>query len=531
MWLAVAWAACRCPESQAGFPQGVACGDVTGTSAVLWTRSDAAREVVVEVAEDPAFAAIVATQTAEADPQRDLTVKVVVAGLEPGREYFYRFRDDAESATGRFRTLPREDDVVGLRFLFSGDSEIGHGPFFVLGDAAESGVDLAIWGGDTIYGDVPAGDLGVAVTLEDYRAKYRQVRSDPNLRAFLASMSVRVVWDDHEVVNDYAGGDPATASEERKAGAYTAFFEHQPVAEDPSEPFRTYRRFRWGRLAEFFLLDVRQYREASAAAECGFRIDPFGLLVPNAVPDEACVAALRRRRSMLGQEQLAWLLNGLRESEARYKFVFTGVVMSFLAYLPYDRWDGYDYERKQILEFIDRNRIENVWFLATDAHLNLFNPDVGRYFRRHRPDYDLRHGVVMREMVTGPIAEDTLFSGAVERVEDILAADDNLVLDFALATTFQGLANDIARRNGFALFEPNRYAYALVDVPADGPAVVEYRGVRPEENTAVARVRTFYRAREDGTPLNPPCFVLPLLAAGGAALGLAGRHRRGQRPR
>ena len=210
------------------------------------------------------------------------------------------------STVGRFRTPPADDVAAALRIVFSGDSNFKYAPMSVMSSAARENADLFIWFGDTIYADVPAGGLGVAVTLDDYRAKYRQMRGDANVQALAAAAAVLVGWDDHEVTNDYSGTDPNLTPAQRD-GAYRAYFEYMPIRPQAldGDGFRTYRRVRYGALAEFFLLDGRQYRDVSAEAQCGGNPDPDGFALGLLTRDSACRATLRGPRTMLGEAQWA----------------------------------------------------------------------------------------------------------------------------------------------------------------------------------------------------------------------------------
>jgi alkaline phosphatase D len=271
-----------------GFSAGLAAGDVSSTGAVLWTRSDAPGRVRLQVSSRPEFDSIDVQVESDAGVVADNTVRIEVSGLSPRTTYFYRFAriDDSAlvSRTGRFRTAPADDASATLRFVFSGDTNFAYAPFGVVATMAREDADAFIWFGDTIYADVPAGGLAVARTLDDYRAKYRQIRSDPSIREALAATALITGGDDHEVTNDYAGADPAL-SEQQKLDAYRAFLEYMPVrSPDPADPYRTYRRIRYGANVEFFVLDARQYRDPSAAAACGDNPDPLGFVLGGLTP-------------------------------------------------------------------------------------------------------------------------------------------------------------------------------------------------------------------------------------------------------
>lgn len=498
-----------------GFALGVAAGDVTDTAAVLWTCADTAGMLEWQVAADEEFTTIVRTGQAEASTDADLTVHVDVDGLVPDRVHHYRFiREDEPgtvSAVGRFRTAPPADAAVSLRFAFSGDSDARYVPFDVLRFAADEGLDFFIYLGDIIYGDVPAGELGVAVTLGDYRAKYRQNRTDAWLQGLLASTATWSVWDDHEVTNDYSGLDLAAQGRgDQIAAGYQAFFEHMPIRRT-DDLFRTYRSFRFGRTAEFFLLDGRQHREPSASSICGGVLDPLGFLLGNGASDPVCMLALLEPRTMLGAEQLDWLKRGLVESTATVKFVVTNVPMEFFGLFPYDRWDGYDQERRELLEFIDANRLQNVWFITTDFHANAYNPDLMAYFRRERPDYYLPNGVVCPEIITGPIATATLHDEGVLMAEAVLNIDASGPLASALIHQAEAcILQQIMDRNDLRFVETNQFSYVVMDVEPDGFVRTRFRGLTPGRRGGAPGIETMHE--EPPLPLPLPC-GLPFAAA------------------
>jgi alkaline phosphatase D len=506
----------------AGFPLGVAAGDVLADRAVLWTRVDRLAEVWVEVAIDPEFTRVVELRAIEPDELRDtdLTAKFEVRDLAPATEHYYRFWHTGEtgvvySTVGRFRTAPPDDQPAALRFVFSGDSNFRYAPMTAMASAARENADIFVWFGDTIYADVPAGGLGAAVTLDDYRAKYRQMRGDPNVQALAAATAALVGWDDHEVTNDYAGTDPVLTPAQRD-GAYRAFFEYMPIRPQnlDGDGFRTYRRIRYGALVEFFLLDGRQYREVSAEATCGGNPDPDGFALGLLTRDAQCRDALRGPRTMLGEAQWAWLLDGLASSTACYKFIVNSVPMSYVGVAPYDRWDGYDAERKGLLEFIDQNRIEGVVILATDIHANGFNPDVMSYFRRQRRDYDLSNGIVVPEIIAGPIGNETASQTVAEAGGAFLGGARGLV-----GPIEQFFLNRVARVNRMDFINPDRVGYAVIDIAADGRMTLAYRGLTPGQTPdPTAEAQTFFEGAVGFTAGGAaPCF-LPLAAAG--ALGL-----------
>ncbi len=393
----------------AGFSLGVASGEVTSTSAILWTRADTAGPVRAIVASDPYLRDVTARIDAEATPERDLTVQVEASGLQPGTRYFFRFESSTGvSETGTFRTAPPADAPESVAFVFSGDSDgtrvdgrPAHNEFEALDRAREEGADFFLYFGDTIYAD--AGEP--ATTLDEYRAKYRENRGYRALRDILAAMAVFVSWDDHEVVNDFDG---QTVDPERMRAGRRAFGEYFPLRE-AEDHMRLYRSFRWGAMAEFFVLDGRQYRSGDVADVCRGDVVPTlgapgveqsGLRALAGLPertDAACLAAIEDpSRTMLGAEQLAWLEDGLRSSDATWKFVVNSTPIMELFVQPYDRWEGYAAERRALLTFIAEHDIRNVVFLTTDWHATIFG--------EVRVDLFAGPRAVAYEFIVGPIA-------------------------------------------------------------------------------------------------------------------------------
>lgn len=512
------------------FSLGVSAGDVTDTSVMLWTRADLPGQLRAELAldrgDDP-FADIAQSAAVAATADNDRTVKLEMSGLSPASDYVYRFiRADDETAVspvGRFRTAPSSDQPAAMRFVFSGDTNFRSAPFGVMSHAAREDADLFIWYGDTIYADVPAGGLGTARTLEEYRAKYAQTLGDPNVQSLLARMAVMVGWDDHEVRNDYAGTDPDLSREQRDA-AYRAFFEYLPIRDQAAQddPFRTYRRFRYGANVEFFVLDGRQYRDVPADDACNHNVDPTGFILGPLTHDPDCLEILGRPRTMLGDAQRAWLMNGLLESAAPVKFIVNAVPLSFVGVLPYDRWDGYDAERRALLEFIDENEINGVVFLTTDIHANAYNPDVMTAFRNYRPDYVLDNGTPVAEIIVGPLGNAT----ARESIVGFGGGNPLLfgLLDFAE----RGFSDRLRSVNQLAFLDTNRVAYAVIDVSQSGEVSVTYRGAAPEDaNDPNAAIETMFSARlapDSSAPPPLPC-GLPILLVLSAAC-LVSRPRR-----
>ena len=422
--------------SETAFTYGVASGDVTDSSVVLWTRADAEGEVTAEVASDEQFEQVVASEKVQAKAEDDFVVKAAIEGLEPDESYFYRFLspDGGASATGTFLTAPAEDVARDVVFAYSGDSAAHLKPFTLLSAVRQDAPDFFVYLGDTVIADPEVEGFPTATTLPAYRQLYKDNREDEHLRELLAAISTYAIWDDHEVVNDF---DIDTVDPELLAAGRQAFFEYMPIRQDPDDPNRLFRSFRWGKDVELFILDERQYRTAEA-----FCYDEKGETVqfPTRIGDATCEQALRDpSRTMLGSEQKKWIKKALLDSDAKFKFIVNEVPMSEFLLLPYDRWEGYPAEREEMLNFITDNRIENVIFLTTDLHGAVVNT--------------LENGSM--EIITGPIARETIG----EELENLDVSTDLL----------EGLLPGITDE----FYELDTYNYGLVKVlTSETPAKV-----------------------------------------------------------
>jgi alkaline phosphatase D len=332
---------------------GPAALEVTTESALVWHRLAAEGRLQVEYAADPDFAGALRTPAVEVTADTDYTAVVTLQGLRPGRQYVYRAvgPDGARGPVGRFRTAPH--GAADFTFGFSGDLEAGHQPFTLLDSVRRRAPEFFFVLGDTCYADVPRARF--TPTLAHYREKHRENREDPYLARLLAATSVRAMWDDHEVHNDF-DSTSRFLHEGRQA-----FVEYWPVRGEGGEPSVLYRRFSWGPAADFFVLDCRQYRHPKGEAEGA-------------------------GKTMLGARQKAWLKDGLRASRAPFKFVLSSVPL----HGPWgpDRWAGYATERDELIAFVRTQRIEGVIVLSADVHGAV--------------DVDLGTGI--REFIAGPIA-------------------------------------------------------------------------------------------------------------------------------
>ncbi len=207
-------------------------------------------------------------------------------------------------------------------------------------------------------------------TVEEYRNRYGRYKSDPHLQAAHSACPWFVIWDDHEVENNYAGltpQDPADAATfaDRRFAAYQVWWEHQPVRLDPpvagGGEYRIYRDMHWGGLIDLSLLDGRQYRSDQACGDVTLSLDP------------PCPETTDPTRTMLGDEQESWLYDTLGASTATWNVIGNQVVFADAtlngAVLNYDQWDGYPVQRERILQHLADNSVPNVVVLTGDIHL------------------------------------------------------------------------------------------------------------------------------------------------------------------
>jgi hypothetical protein len=201
--------------------------------------------------------------------------------------------------------------------------------------------------------------------------------------------------------------------------------------------------------------------------------------------------------------------------------------MSFVGISPYDRWDGYDDERREILEFIHANAIQGVVLLTTDIHANALNPDISHYFRA-RGDYVLTADLSVAEVIVGPLGNETLHETLTGFGATVLTdgmGGGLTPLSGALGSLESLLVRKLQSANHFALVEPNRVSYAVLDVSADGTWSVAYRGSPPAHaSNAEIAAETFFDSTQPSAPPGAlPCGIPVFL---GLAIGLARASRR-----
>ncbi|WP_415956770.1 alkaline phosphatase D family protein [Streptomyces sp. 021-4] len=381
------------------FTLGVASGDPLPGSVLIWTRLaprpyepagglPASRvQVTWELAHDEAFRRIVRRGTVTAHAEFAHSVRADVQGLDPGRGYFYRFRTGSwTSPTGRTRTAPAAGTRTSSLTLAAVSCQAYHDGYFTAHrHLAAEDVDVVFHLGDYLYEyavtatggarnytdrRLPAHYNRETMTLEDYRLRYALYKSDPDLIAAHAAHPFVVTWDDHETENNYAGEIPENdvPPEEfllRRASAYRAYWENQPLRtpQRPTGPdMRLYRRLTFGRLAQFDILDTRQYRSDQAYGD--------GWRTPGPESEDPA-------RTMTGAAQERWLIDGWRASDATWNVVPQQVTFAerrdvpTAAYkLSMDAWDGYPASRQRVLAGAESAGVENLMVLTGDVHVS-----------------------------------------------------------------------------------------------------------------------------------------------------------------
>ncbi len=361
---------------------------MTATTAVVWVRSASPAEVSLEAR--PAGEGDAVRGVLRIDRRSDRTGKLLLAGLKPATRYAWQAQTAGRTVKGEFATAPAHDQAIGVSLHWSGD--LGgaglcrrvDGGYRIFRTMARRRPDFFLFVGDTIYADrkcdgpgvVPGADF-IAKTLQEFRDRHRYQREDPAMQEFLRATSVYAIWDDHEVRNDFSG-----RSEPLMPTGRRAFIEYWPILPPDEEPTRLYRKFRWGRLLELFILDTRQYRS------------------PNTDPDGP-------GKTMLGAAQRRWLVENVSASSAVWRVIVSSVSLSIPTGkrerrdswsnagpfgLPLEGGTGFAAERDAMLRQLRDRGVKNLVFLVADVH--------HAELIRHRPTPDWS----FHEFVAGPLS-------------------------------------------------------------------------------------------------------------------------------
>lgn len=374
------------------FTLGVASGDPLPDAVVLWTRlapkplepdggmPNRPIPVLYEVATDENMNDVVQRDVTFASPDWAHSVHVDATGLEENTEYYYRFHAGNEySPVGQTKTAPAPGTSPdNFSFAFASCQSWPAGYYTAYKHMAEDDLDLVIHLGDYIY-EYPispsAGERSTELprrfnteinTLEQYRLRHALYKTDEDLQAAHAAFPWVVTWDDHEVENNYAdevseNNVPPEYFLERRANAYQAYFEHMPLRPSrmPTGPnLPLYRRFTFGDLVEFNVLDTRQYRsdQTSSVEE-----------------------AQGPNRTLLGDVQEDWLIEGLAGSESQWNVLAQQVPFSATDensdpdvenFGAGDKWDGYRADRDAVRDHMVRQSELNPVVITGDVHRN-----------------------------------------------------------------------------------------------------------------------------------------------------------------
>lgn len=396
VWSSRAWGITRrrLALADSPFQVGIASGDPSPNGVVLWTRlAPLPREgggmphedveVDWQVCDDEQMTKVVRQGTALAKPDWAHSVHVEVDGLEPNRWYWYQFRAAGEtSPKGRTRTMPAIDSTPDrLRFAFASCQHWESGLYTAYEHMLNEDVELVAHLGDYIYEgpgrpNAMRQHVGSKLdTLADFRNRHAQYKTDTALQAMHAAAPWIVTWDDHEFENNYANDiseRPDRISREdflaMRARAYQAYYEHMPlrIASLPNaHDMQLYRRIPFGKLAEFFVLDTRQYRTDQPNGD--------GLKAPGD-------AVLDPRGTILGSAQREWLFAGLAGSQAAWNVLAQQVMMARVDFKEgddvmhaMDQWPGYEQDRRRVLRYLHDGKIRNPVVLTGDIHSNWAN--------------------------------------------------------------------------------------------------------------------------------------------------------------
>jgi alkaline phosphatase D len=366
---------------------GLASGDVSTDSAVVWARADRPARMRVECSTVESFKTIIGAASSDALPESDFTAKVPLDGLPHGQDIFYRVRFEdlalsgisGETQVGHFRTAPADNGSIS--FVWSGDTagqgwgiDASRGGMRTYRAMLENHPDFFIHSGDHIYADcpipselkLPNGEIwrntvteeksAVAHSLAQFRGNYKYNLLDGNLRAFNAQVPVLAQWDDHEVTNDWSPigtadetGYAEDGTSRLVARARRAFHEFMPIRATPAQAGRIYRRVGYGPLLDVFLIDMRSYRDST----WNRRDDPADAFI-------------------LGATQLAWLKRELAASDATWKVIAADLPIGLISEDAIALGDGpperREHEIADLLSFMKRAGIRNVVWLTADMH-------------------------------------------------------------------------------------------------------------------------------------------------------------------
>jgi alkaline phosphatase D len=480
------------------FTLGIASGYPGPDTVVLWTRlapspaepggglpADAVIPVSWELGSDAQLRKIVQQGVGYATSEWAHSIHVEPTGLDPGRDYWYRFTAGGlQSPIGRTRTAPRTDEKnAAMRVAVASCQQYEHGYFNAYRHMLNDNLDLVIHVGDYIY-EASWGDNRIrhhnapeAFTLDDYRARYALYKGEPELQAAHAASPWLVTWDDHEVENDYAGAtseedDPSEWFLARRAAAYHAYYEHMPLPRR-AVPFgaqaRLFSQRSFGQLANVMMLDTRQYRSPLACTQPARR----------GSRSVDCPELHDAARTKLGGIQESWLTGRMAASKSRWNLFAQGTVMAYIDEQPgpgelfwTDGWNGYPAARARFVDAIAQTQVSNPIVLSGDIHAFLVT-------NQHRKPQDRSSAVIATEFVTTSISS----QGNSQSVLDARRADNPNLL-FAdsgrrgyvlLDMNAQRLKADLVAMESVTQKNAGRFVQASFVVEAGKPGATEER--------------------------------------------------------
>jgi len=507
---------------------GVAAGDATNTSVILWTRTyestsggGVARNLTVQIAKNQAFNPVLCSFSGKTDPNKDYTLKIDATGLKTGTQYYYRFKaaDGSVSRVGRFKTAPAKNQPIAVRFGFSGDADGKWRPYPSTKEFPQLNLDYFVFLGDTIYETKNAKSPGTAdpfseptKVLADYHRKYREnvepvkLKGFPSLQTMFAAQGNYTLLDNHELGNkqfinggapvglpDGKGADATDpANDVNKTGKFInktpgfkylvqAYSDYEPIREktisaaaDPRTDGtqKLYFAQQWGANSIFINVDDRSYRDIRIKKTDG--------------KDDTGERADNRHRTMLGATQLKWLKKTLLDAQANripWKIIALSSPIDQLGGDGGKSWmGGYRTERNEILKFIADRKIDNVVIITTDDHQNRVNELT--YLADINNPKSLRVVPHAFTIVAGPLGAegpdlitDHSFANLKSLADSLVNKQKALGIEpIGLDPKFPGLkhvfresdpqANTL--RQPIDFYSPDTFNYVTLDISADG---------------------------------------------------------------
>lgn len=378
-------------EGLAPFYHGVASGDPTQSSVIIWSRVttevDGPVEVTYKMATDIELNNVVAEGTLDALPDNDYCVKNDVTGLDAGKTYYYQFEyEGKKSIIGRTKTLPAAGTKEHLRLAVISCVNYQWGYFNALERIAErEDLDAVIHMGDYIYeyasdyyshpdhvANFPHTPDKEIVTMADYRLRYSQYRLDPMMIKMHQQHPMIAVWDDHESTNDAYRDGAENHQEgegewnERVQIATDVYAEWMPIRL-PNENNKTqiYRDFQFGDMLDLYMMELRltgKDEPMGSKASGGPITD---------LPQEDLANVFNQERKMIDNDQFNWLIGGLSQSQAQWKIMGSSVMMApFAAFFNPDGWDGYYVQRETIFGALLQAGVQNIGAISGDFHMS-----------------------------------------------------------------------------------------------------------------------------------------------------------------